>query len=194
MSIADIIKQQQTEANTKICIQAVKENIDQSLKVVIDELEDAGGDFKDHLMQMSWREILLALTASSMGSSAPAFESEDSDEEEEEEVEEVEEEEEEEEDEEEEEVVAAPKRRKRAAPTAKSPTALKAPVAKTSSPDYHKAVKKAVKKFKEGAALADVQGEVGGSPAQVRAVLNRLIEDGELSKEGSTRSTRYFVA
>lgn len=189
MTIADIIKQQQAEANTKICIQAVKENIDQSLKVVIDELEDAGGDFMVHLMQMSWREILLALTASSMGSYDPAFESEDSDEEEEDEVEEVEEEEEEEE-----EVVAAPKRRNRTPPTAKSTTSLKPPVAKTSSPDYHKAVKKAVKKFKEGAALADVQGEVGGSPAQVRAVLNRLIEDGELSKEGSTRSTRYFVA
>lgn len=57
--------------------------------------------------------------------------------------------------------------------------------------DFDNKVLEALKKF-EKASMQDIRDRVGGSPAKVRAALNRLIESGAAGFEGKTRSTRYF--
>ena len=57
--------------------------------------------------------------------------------------------------------------------------------------DFDNKVLEALKKF-EKASMQDIRDSVGGSPAKVRAALNRLIESGAAGFEGKTRSTRYF--
>lgn len=38
-----------------------------------------------------------------------------------------------------------------------------------------------------------IRAQVGGTPAQARAALNRLIENGEVQYEGKARATRYWA-
>ena len=55
---------------------------------------------------------------------------------------------------------------------------------------------KAVKEFAnaEGrVSMAEIKDHVSGSPAQIRASLNRLIEEQKINFEGQTRATRYFI-
>lgn len=127
-------------------------------------------------------------------------------------------EEEVEEDEEEEEVKAAPKSKKK---TSKKKTNKKTASGKKKAPkkvappkkastkktrsnglnlrtpegreEYDQQVVGALVDFGEPALATDIREKVGGTPAQLRASLNRLIELGQAGYEGATRSTRYFL-
>lgn len=59
---------------------------------------------------------------------------------------------------------------------------------------YDGAVTKALRRIGGKVAAKDVREIVGGSPAQVRASLDRLIEQGRVVYEGKTRNTRYELA
>ena len=59
--------------------------------------------------------------------------------------------------------------------------------------EYDQQVVGALVDFGEPALAADIREKVGGTPAQLRASLNRLIELGQAGYEGATRSTRYFL-
>jgi len=90
---------------------------------------------------------------------------------------------------------------KKAAPKAK-------PAAKRSSPktsafdvrkpsgraQYDSAVLEVVAGAKGPASAQEIRAKVGGTPAQARAALNRLIEDNKLKYQGRARATRYFLA
>lgn len=59
---------------------------------------------------------------------------------------------------------------------------------------YDAEVAKALRKLGEEVAAGEIRKEVGGSPAQVRAALDRLIDQGRVEYKGNTRSTRYWLA
>jgi hypothetical protein len=79
----------------------------------------------------------------------------------------------------------AVKKEKKKAP----PRKVQGPILRTS--EFDNKVLEALAKF-DKASMQDIRDSVGGSPAKVRAALNRLIESGAAGFEGKTRSTRYF--
>ena len=96
---------------------------------------------------------------------------------------------------------SGPKSKAKAAKAAK-------PAAKTSSSNdsafdvrkpsgraqYDAAVLEVVAGAKGPASAQEIRAKVGGTPAQARAALNRLIEDNKLKYQGRARATRYFLA
>lgn len=85
------------------------------------------------------------------------------------------------------EATPAVKKEKKKAP----PRKVQGSLLRTSTSNFDNKVLEALKKF-EKASMQDIRDSVGGSPARVRAALNRLIESGAAGFEGKTRSTRYF--
>lgn len=59
---------------------------------------------------------------------------------------------------------------------------------------YDAQVAKALRQLGEEVASGEIRKIVGGSPAQVRASLDRLIEQGRVEYRGETRATRYWLA
>ena len=58
---------------------------------------------------------------------------------------------------------------------------------------YDQAVMQAVVEAKDPVSAPDVRAKAGGTPAQARAALDRLISGGKLGYKGRARGTRYFV-
>ena len=58
---------------------------------------------------------------------------------------------------------------------------------------YDQAVMQAVVEAKGPVSAPDVRATAGGTPAQARASLDRLISGGKLGYKGRARGTRYFV-
>lgn len=56
---------------------------------------------------------------------------------------------------------------------------------------YDKAVLSTVKEADDSIGAAAIRDAVGGTPLQVRAALNRLIEQGQVKYQGRARATRY---
>lgn len=59
---------------------------------------------------------------------------------------------------------------------------------------YDAVVAKALRSIGAKVSASELRSVVGGSPAQVRASLDRLIDQGRVEYEGKTRSTRYMLA
>jgi len=58
---------------------------------------------------------------------------------------------------------------------------------------YDQAVLQAVVEAKDPVSAPDVRAKAGGTPAQARASLDRLISGGKLGYKGRARGTRYFA-
>ncbi len=59
---------------------------------------------------------------------------------------------------------------------------------------YQAAVLEAIAKAGDWTSAAEVRSQVGGTPIQFRAAVNRLIEDGRVRFTGKARATRYASA
>lgn len=57
--------------------------------------------------------------------------------------------------------------------------------------DYEASVLRVVKAASSPISAPEIRSEVGGTPQQARAALNRLIELGKISYQGRARATRY---
>lgn len=188
MNIKEKIMQQEVELAKIVAIETIRENLDMKVGQVIKDLEDLDTDrYHTAMVGLTFREILDSLGAES---STPVTATE---------------------------ATAAPKEQapkpepsktkaksEKPVKKARSKTVKKAPpraangkAAKTQrnagSRPLDGAVLEALKNY-EKASMNEIKDDVGGSPAQVRASLNRLIESGLASFEGKTRSTRYFLA
>lgn len=59
---------------------------------------------------------------------------------------------------------------------------------------YSEAVLKLVQESKGPIAATDIRDRLGGTPLQVRAALNKWIEEGKISYQGQARAMRYSPA
>jgi hypothetical protein len=57
--------------------------------------------------------------------------------------------------------------------------------------DYEASVLRIVKSASSPISAPEIRSQVGGTPQQARAALNRLIEEGKISYQGRARATRY---
>lgn len=58
---------------------------------------------------------------------------------------------------------------------------------------FDDAVLSAVAKSPDAVAMGDILSIVGGSPPQIRSSLGRLIDAGQITSTGKTRSMRYSI-
>lgn len=91
--------------------------------------------------------------------------------------------------------------RKPAAPAPEAPRRSEAVASKdvnTRTPQgrqrYAEAVLKMVQDSKSPIAATEIRDRLGGTPLQVRAALNRWIQDGKVSYQGQARAMRYTAA
>jgi len=59
---------------------------------------------------------------------------------------------------------------------------------------YSEAVLKLVQEAKGPIAATDIRDRLGGTPLQVRAALNKWIEEGKITYQGQARAMRYSAA
>jgi heme-binding NEAT domain protein len=191
MNIKEKIMQQEVELAKIVAIETIRENLDMKVGQVIKDLEDLDTDrYHTAMVGLTFREILDSLGAES---STPVTATE---------------------------ATAAPKEQAPKPEPSKTKAKSERPVKKARSKTLGRTVKKAPPRAANGkaaktqrnatvdldnavmealknyekASMNEIKDDVGGSPAQVRASLNRLIESGLASFEGKTRSTRYFLA
>lgn len=185
-----IINMKEQELQREIAIATVRENMDEPIGAVLDQLGNISSDYQSALVSMSWRDLLLSVVdqgVSDDAEEAPAEAPEP----------------------------AAPKRAKKAdakkveakpeKPAKKTKKKeKKAPPrkGKVDAEDFDQRVFDAVNAFSDheddgglvGASMGLLSDEFGDySAAQIRGALNRLAESGNVKKTGTTRTTRYVV-
>lgn len=190
MNIKEKIMQQEVELAKIVAIETIRENLDMTVGKVIEDLSELDTDrYHAAMVSLTFREILAHLRPEESAifedqSEEPAGQLIEAD-------------------------FAnsnakphkVSKKKKKAASQIEATPAVKkerkkAPPRKVQeslirTSDFDTQVLEALNKF-EKASMQDIRDSVGGSPAKVRAALNRLIESGAAGFEGKTRSTRYF--
>lgn len=183
MNIKEKIMQQEVELAKIVAIETVRENLDMALGKILEDLGELDTDrYLLGMTSLTFRELLSELSSEvtrepndvEEGSTGDVIEAD---------------------------FVTKKSRAKAATPVKPAvkkekkkapPRAVSAESSKSSS--FDDAVLAALNgplRF-EKASMNDIKDHVGGSPAKVRASLNRLIESGVAGFEGKTRSTRYF--
>ena len=196
MSIAESIKDKKKQAYMKIITEVIQENMDCSISDVRLQLNDIGNEFVDIYDSLTWKNVVLSILEVASESSSElddAISGAASEGEAEEEV-----------------VVEAKPRSRRGRPPKKAqdpkPKAAgkkrkKAPVRANpvnmrdndQKEVFTQSIIKALKDNPQ-ASLGVIHEEVGGTPAQIRSVLNHLRDQGDVVSEGSTRNTTYALA
>ncbi len=183
-----IINMKEQELQREIAIATVRENMDEPIGAVLDQLGNVSSDYQAALMGMSWRDLLLSVVDDGVSEeaeeaeAAPAADPEP---------------------------VEPPKAKKAQAKPEKPAKKTKkkekkAPPrkGKVDAEDFDQRVFDAVNAFSDheddgglvGASMGLLTDEFGDySAAQIRGALNRLAESGNVKKTGTTRTTRYVV-
>ena len=180
-----IINMKEQELQREIAIATVRENMDEPIGAVLDQLGNISSDYQTALVSMSWRDLLLSVVdqgVSEEAEEAPAAAPEP----------------------------VAPKKAKKSEAKSDKPAKKtkkkekKAPPrkGKVDAEDFDQRVLDAVNAFSDheddgglvGASMGLLSDEFGDySAAQIRGALNRLAESGNVKKTGTTRTTRYVV-
>lgn len=186
-----IINMKEQELQREIAIATVRENMDEPIGAVLDQLGNISSEYQSALSGMSWRDILMAVVAEGsaddveVGKEDEIIVASDPDE-----------------GECEQEEAEAPKPKKKSKRSGRKPPPRTK--AKPDVDDFDSQILCAVNEFKDftddkgntGASMGAVLDALGpdceASASKVRGALNRLVEQGHITKRGSTRSTRYL--